>query len=367
MRRSIASVLVVVSVALAWPRARGADPFHGADPRWQLLHEPALIAELHLTPARLEKYQDLLDEVDLAFFPLRNQPAETAAKGANALLGDTMRRLDEILTPAQMRRFAQLETRSQGTVSLLRDDVAGLMRYSATQRTRLEAAISEVAAATARLQERLADGERRSTLEEEHATLKENELKAVKEILTPAQMAIWQRLLGPAFDLSSLGMPTYRAPDLIDSGAWLNSQPLGREDLAGKVVVVHFYAFGCSNCVNNYPTYLAWQRRYRDSDVVIVGIHTPETAAEEELESVTRKAREAGFEFPVLVDIGKANWNAWGNSMWPSVYLVDKRGRLRFFWPGELRWKGATGDEWMAARIDDLLREAAGPSPGPRS
>jgi hypothetical protein len=59
------------------------------------------------------------------------------------------------------------------------------------------------------------------------------------------------------------------------------------------------------------------------------------------------------------VDHTKGTWDAWGNSMWPSVYLIDKRGSLRHFWPGELKWRGATGDAWMQDRIEELLAEPA--------
>jgi len=109
----------------------------------------------------------------------------------------------------------------------------------------------------------------------------------------------------------------------------------------------------------NYPVCLDWQERFRDRDAVILGIHTPETAAEQKSAAVTTKADRAGFEFPVPIDGTKANWNAWGNSMWPSVYLVDKRGYLRYFWRGELKWQGATGDQWMQERIEELLAEPA--------
>ncbi|MFM8439613.1 MAG: redoxin domain-containing protein, partial [Candidatus Kapaibacterium sp.] len=163
--------------------------------------------------------------------------------------------------------------------------------------------------------------------------------------------------------MTRLGRPIYRAPEIVDSGEWLNSEPLTLASLAGNVVVVHFYAFGCINCIRNYPTYLEWCEKFRDTNVVILGIHTPETSAEEDSAAVKTRAEDAGFRFPVLIDNAKANWNAWGNSMWPSVYLVDKRGYLRYFWPGELKWNGATGDAWMTARIDELLAEPDRPSP----
>ncbi len=180
--------------------------------------------------------------------------------------------------------------------------------------------------------------------------------------MSPVQKSVWQKSLGQDFDLTKLGRAKFKAPEFIDSGEWLNSEkPLTLESLAGKVVVVHFYAFGCINCIRNFPTYLDWQERFRGKDVVIIGIHTPETAAEQDSGNVKDKAGEAKFQFPVLIDKTKANWDAWGNSMWPSVYLIDKRGYLRHFWPGELKWQGATGDVWMRERIEDLLSEPATP------
>jgi hypothetical protein len=59
----------------------------------------------------------------------------------------------------------------------------------------------------------------------------------------------------------------------------------------------------------------------------------------------------------VIIDNAKENWNAWGNSMWPSVYLIDKRGNVRYWWYGELNWQGAKGQELMGSRIEQLLAE----------
>ena len=204
---------------------------------------------------------------------------------------------------------------------------------------------------------RATKGEPREPLEKEFARLKEAEMQDIVGILSSAQRTTWQKALGRDFDVRALGRPAYKPPELVESGGWLNSVPLTMKELTGKVVVVHFYAFGCINCIHNYPTYREWQERFRGKDVVILGIHTPETAAEQDTASVSRKADDAEWDFPVLIDSTKANWNAWGNSMWPSVYLVDRRGYLRYFWPGELKWDGATGDVWMRERIEELLAE----------
>ena len=90
---------------------------------------------------------------------------------------------------------------------------------------------------------------------------------------------------------------------------------------------------------------------------MIVGVHTPETAREREVDQVRNVVTEEKFSFPVVVDNDKAHWNTWGNSVWPSVYLIDKQGRLRYWWYGELDWKGAGGQRIMGRLIEELLAE----------
>ena len=149
-----------------------------------------------------------------------------------------------------------------------------------------------------------------------------------------------------------------KAPELQESGPWINAEkPLQLSGLHGTVVVLHFYAFGCINCKNNYSVYLDWQERFKDENVVIIGIQTPETKAEHDIDLIQQRAEEAGFTFPILADIEKNNWHAWGNSMWPSVYVLDKQGYIREFWPGELRWEGATGDKYLQQQIEKLMKE----------
>lgn len=68
-------------------------------------------------------------------------------------------------------------------------------------------------------------------------------------------------------------------------------------------------------------------------------------------------AKKQQLDFPIVIDNDKATWNAWGNSMWPSVYLIDKQGYLRSWWYGEMDWKGLDGHKQMKKRIAELLAE----------
>ena len=121
--------------------------------------------------------------------------------------------------------------------------------------------------------------------------------------------------------------------------------------------MVHFWTFGCSNCIQNFPWYREWQESFANEGLVIVGDHTPETAAEYDLANVRNSVKQEGFLFPVVVDNDKKIWDTWGNGIWPSVYLVDKKGQIRYWWYGELNWKGVGGQSTMAKHIQELLDE----------
>ena len=60
---------------------------------------------------------------------------------------------------------------------------------------------------------------------------------------------------------------------------------------------------------------------------------------------------------PVAMDNDWQNWRAWGNQVWPGVYLIDKKGFVRYRWDGELNWKDIKGEEAMRRRIEELLAE----------
>ena len=127
--------------------------------------------------------------------------------------------------------------------------------------------------------------------------------------------------------------------------------------LRGKVVLVHFWTNGCYNCVNNYEHYRAWQKDYADKDVVILGIHTPETSGERDIERIKKQALKNDLKFPIAVDNDSANWRKWNNRYWPTVYVVDKKGVVRYGWEGELNYKGAKGEATVRKLVDSLLLE----------
>lgn len=154
------------------------------------------------------------------------------------------------------------------------------------------------------------------------------------------------------------------APELAErpESEWINSKPRKLADLRGRVVVLHFWTFGCINCIHNQPHYKSWQERYARKGVTQIGVHTPESDGERDVEQVREAARKAKLDYPIVIDGDGQIWKTWGNRWWPCTYLIDKRGVVRYRWDGELNWKEARGEELMRKRIDELLAE---PEPQP--
>ena len=130
-------------------------------------------------------------------------------------------------------------------------------------------------------------------------------------------------------------------PSFAGATGWLNTPgnaPLTAEALRGKVVVVNVWTYECYNCLNALPHVKALAAKYRGRDVVVVGVHTPEFARERVPANVAAAARRLGVTYPVALDNGFAVWRAFHNRYWPSVYVADRAGRVRFHHFGEGRY-----------------------------
>jgi thiol-disulfide isomerase/thioredoxin len=124
------------------------------------------------------------------------------------------------------------------------------------------------------------------------------------------------------------------APEIV-SATWLNSAPLAARDLRGKVTVVEFWTFDCINCRNTLPYVRGWYDMYHDQGVVVIGVHSPELSFEYELENVKSAIQDLHIAYPVAIDNDFKNWNAYHVWAWPTVFILDKQGAIRFTHVGE--------------------------------
>lgn len=146
-----------------------------------------------------------------------------------------------------------------------------------------------------------------------------------------------------------------RMPPFAGIVEWLNGGPESPESLKGRVVLVHFWTFGCINCVHTMPYVTAWHDRYAAQGFTVIGVHTPEFSYEGEKKAVLAAIALHGVHYPVPMDNGYKTWNLYGNRYWPSFYLFDAEGRLRY------RSVGEGGYDAMETNIKALLAEARRP------
>ncbi len=144
----------------------------------------------------------------------------------------------------------------------------------------------------------------------------------------------------------------------LTGGPWLNTTPLNRASLRGKVVLVDFWTYSCINSLRNLPYIKDWAAKYKAAGLVVIGVHSPEFGFEQETANVETAVRDQSVTYPVLVDSDHRIWNAFDNEYWPADYFIDGKGRIRYHHFGE-------GDYAVSERvIQELLEEngAAGVS-----
>ncbi len=101
------------------------------------------------------------------------------------------------------------------------------------------------------------------------------------------------------------------------------------------MVLVDFWTYSCINCQRTLPYLTAWDARYRDLGLTIVGVHSPEFAFEHDIGNVTDQAAALGVRYPVAIDNDFRTWREYDQRYWPAHYLIDRTGRVRQVHYGE--------------------------------
>jgi peroxiredoxin len=284
---------------------------------------------------------------------MRDLPPQQQTEAAAPLLRKLTEATSHILLPQQLERLNQIILQTQGIRAVLMPSVADRLNLTVAQ----QSGISQIVET---LDRKLRQRNRAGSLTRNSPAATGLRLDAelqISGLLRPSQNRLLRRLMGPPFDLKTVPQVACRAPEIRGIEEWINSEPKTLAGMRGKVVALHFYAAGCINCIRNLPHYNKWYETFAGDRFAVIGIHTPETQREHVVENVRSKAEQAEMQYPVAVDNKKETWNAWGNHVWPAVYLIDKRGFVRYWWYGELNWQQTEGEKWMRRRIEELLTE----------
>ena len=324
-------------------------------PITSLLRAKQVQQELSMTTAQINDAERVIDNVDLPLWRLRDLPHQQRNDEADMLVRKLRKELSQILSPQQIERLNQLAWQAIGIAAVLEPEVASKLNLSDEQinkaRILLNASYDKLAA----LHRNVEIGSESSKIFHIKKLREETE-KNVFSILNSPQQSTLQKLIGRPLDLSQVRIIACKAPELkLDT--WIIKPKVTQSEFSGKVTVIHFYAFGCGNCIRTLPYYNKWLDRFPANVFQIVGIHRPETQQERDIDKVKKKAQEASIEYPIAIDNESLMWNVWANRIWPSIYLLDKNGYVRYWWYGELNWQGAESEKYLRSKIQELIDE----------
>ncbi len=149
---------------------------------------------------------------------------------------------------------------------------------------------------------------------------------------------------------ASLSLLPYRGDQALQLKLFdLQNRLHDLDALKGKVVLVNFWASWCPPCVHEMPSMADLKRRYPARDFEILAVNLGEEAR-----AIDAFKAEHPVNFPILLDQHGEAVKAWKIFAYPSSYVVDRKGEIRY------ALFGAT--DWMAQdtvqKIDALLNEA---------
>ena len=152
-------------------------------------------------------------------------------------------------------------------------------------------------------------------------------------------------------------------PELTGATLWINNPPnspaLTPASLHGKVVLIDFWTYSCINCLRTLPYIKAWYEKYKDSGLVVIGVHTPEFPFEKDESNVRKAVRDLGIQYPVAMDNDYRIWQAFHNQYWPAHYFFDATGKLRDHQFGEGDYDKS--EQWIRTLLEEANHK---PLPG---
>jgi len=126
------------------------------------------------------------------------------------------------------------------------------------------------------------------------------------------------------------------APNLVGIAHYLNTTPEKlQEEMEGKVVLYDIWTYSCINCIRTLPHITAWDDKYAEQGLLIIGIHSPEFEFEKDPENVKMAIDKYGIDYPVVLDNDMKTWKAFDNRYWPHKFIADHEGYIRYDHIGE--------------------------------
>jgi DNA-binding beta-propeller fold protein YncE len=118
------------------------------------------------------------------------------------------------------------------------------------------------------------------------------------------------------------------APEFPSGMQWLNTdRPVTLKELRGKLVLLDFWTFCCINCIHVIPDLKKLEKKYKD-ELVVIGVHSAKFLTERGTDNIRQAILRYEIEHPVVNDKDLEVWNLYGASSWPTLVLIDPKGKI---------------------------------------
>ena len=130
-----------------------------------------------------------------------------------------------------------------------------------------------------------------------------------------------------AEDRATMDAMEDRPPPALSVAGWLNADArlLDLKQFEGKVVLVDFWGTWCGPCQAFMPKLKELHQKYAAVGLQLVGIHTTSGAA-----ALPDYVAQESIAWPMAADVDKQTVEAWNVPHYPTLYLIDRAGKLRF-------------------------------------
>jgi cytochrome oxidase Cu insertion factor (SCO1/SenC/PrrC family) len=169
-----------------------------------------------------------------------------------------------------------------------------------------------------------------------------------------------------------------QAPELGKVPVWIGKKGKTNKELAGKVVLVHFWSSASTSSLNNLVSFAEWRKLFKDDGLEIIAVHTCDLGQpfpyhprdegqpvpkedDAELKKLVEKIKKVASVNPAVVETGIDTdgelKRTWGVRRTPTFFLIDKKGKLRYCYEGFLEYQKLHNEEVMREKLEGLLKE----------
>lgn len=169
-------------------------------------------------------------------------------------------------------------------------------------------------------------------------------------------MVIARKLLAwaaPAFGVAILvafALPSYRQGEASVAGKRaqdfaldLSGKPVRLSDFRGKVVVLNFWATWCPPCVDEMPSLVHLQQRLKDKGVTVLAV-----SVDVDEGAYRRFLKDHNIDLLTVRDPDHKSSNLYGTFKFPETYIIDRDGKMRRKFIGEVDWNQAEVVEFLS-------------------